>query len=129
MQLAYPVDIRETGSGMAYVITCGVAARMARALTPIASAADEWGKHYERGAFTWLRCLYPQTMRAASFRTTIDYARASSPLSRAAALVRRYRVPVLHQLLERRGIRGQDAKYAYEFSDAVPFCAFDEPAA
>jgi hypothetical protein len=129
MQLAYPVDIRETGSGMAYVITSRVAARMAAALLPIACAADEWGKHYGRGAFAKLRCLYPQTMRAAPFRTTIDYVAARSPLSRAAALVTRYRVPLLHRLLARRSSRRQDAKYTYEFTDAEPFCASGEPAA
>lgn len=73
LDLAYPVDIMDLASTMAFVIGSKVAKKMINSLSPVAFAPDKWGHHYELGVFSSLRCVYPVLVKEAPFQTTIDY--------------------------------------------------------
>lgn len=120
-QLLYPNDLNSIASTMAYVIRRGVAAKMHKLLMPISIQPDYWGNFYEKGAFNSFRCLYPMQTKAAAFRTTLNYADASSWKGKAAALVREYKIPVLYQFLEKRRENILKEKYQFVLTDELPF--------
>lgn len=120
MELLYPDDLDELASTMAYVVTARSARSLLEMLVPVHAPADHWGKHYRRGGFSSLRCLYPMLVKPVPFRTTIDYAASKSVMSRIAAIVRRYKIPVLLQYLEKRSNKLLDDKYVFHFTQNKP---------
>ncbi len=121
-QLVYPVDLKQVVSAMAYVITHDVAKKMSEKLLPISIQADHWSYHFDKGAFNSFRCLYPVVVYPAIFRSTIDYTSGKSILSKLAAFVREYRVPILLSYLVQRNDKIQQQKYISDFTEDKPFC-------
>lgn len=122
-ELVYPVDLHDIASTMAYVITREVARKMIEVVLPVSVQTDYWGVYYDKQAFSSFRCLYPVPVQAAAIRSSIEYEAANTLASRLAAWVRRHRVPLLRQYLERRAEIIQDAKYQFTFVDEPPFNA------
>ncbi|UYZ61359.1 glycosyltransferase family 25 protein [Hymenobacter weizhouensis] len=120
-KLFYPVDIECIASTMAYIITRSVAEKMADILMPISVQPDYWGVYYEKGAFKSFKCLYPIQAKPAAFRSTLDYASASSLKSRLASFVRNYKVPFLYSYLEKRSQNLIDQKHAINMIEKKPF--------
>lgn len=119
--LFYPVDLHYFASTMAYVVTAGVAGKMARAIMPVSVLPDSWASYYERGAFESFRCVYPVTVMPALFRSTLGYAAEKAFKSRVAAFIRRNNLPVISTWLEKRSQRIINNKYLFRFLDLPPF--------
>lgn len=128
--LYYPVNMSDMGSGMAYVVTRQVAAKIPKLVVPVRVAADYWGEHFKRGAFSSFRCLYPIPAQAATFRSTLDYLATVQSTSRkvltalvstGAKLVRAFKIPFLYPYLEKRDKQRSDKKYMLRFVDSAPF--------
>ena len=120
-ELVYPIDLHDIASTMAYVITKSVAEKMIDILMPISVQTDYWGVYYDKGAFDSFRCLYPVPVRAALVRSSIDYEAGKTLISRLAAVIRKYNVPVLVSYLNRRAGKMQEQKYYFDFVEAKPF--------
>ncbi|GAB3856375.1 hypothetical protein GCM10028822_28670 [Hymenobacter terrigena] len=120
-ELVYPIDLHDIASTMAYVITKNVAEKMIDILMPISVQTDYWGVYYEKGAFDSFRCLYPVPVRAALLRSSIDYEAGKTLTSRLAAVVRKYKIPVLLGYLNRRANKMQEQKYYFDFVETKPF--------
>lgn len=128
--LHYPVSMSDMGSGMAYVVTRQVAAKIPKLVVPVRVAADYWGEHFKSGAFSSFRCLYPIPAQAATFRSTLDYVATVQSTSRkimtmllstGAQLVRKYKFPFFHAFLEKRDQARSEKKYILRFVDTAPF--------
>jgi len=100
--LMYPTDIMAVGSGMAYIISLNAARHIATQNTPMLATADHWGRFHELGCFEALSCLYPSPFDAAECNSTIDYDMNNSRLNQLAQTIRRYKLPLLLQLLQIR---------------------------
>jgi len=122
-ELVYPADLHDIASSMAYVITKQVAQRLIDVIMPVWVQTDYWGSYYDKQGFSSFRCLYPVQVKAAAIRSSIEYDAAKTLSSRAAALVRKYNIPVLTTYLNRRSDKLQDDKYHFSFVDAPPFNA------
>lgn len=120
-ELAYPIDLHDIASTMAYVITKNVAEKMIDILMPISVQTDYWGVYYDKGAFESFRCLYPVPVKAALLRSSINYDAGKTVMSRLAAVVRKYKIPVLLGYLNRRADKLQEHKYYFDFVAAKPF--------
>lgn len=121
LQLLYPVELNEIASTMGYVITLKAARKLLALNRPVSFSCDYWGRYYEKGGFSSFRCLYPVQIKPATFRTTIDYAASKTWKSRLAGWVRKYKIPVLFGMLERRSSRMLEEKYRFRLTDAPPF--------
>ena len=117
LQLLAPVDLHELASAMAYVIPSEVAEKLQTMIVPVATQLDYWSDYLVKGGFNSFRCLYPMSFYAASFRTTLDYAASATWMSKAASVVRKYNIPILIKVLEKRDERSQLSRYAYNFVD------------
>lgn len=122
-ELAYPVDLHDIASSMAYVITKQVAQQLIDVVMPVSVQTDYWGAYYDKHGFSSFRCLYPVQVKAAPIRSSIEYDSAKTLASRVAAWVRKYNVPVLMNYLNRRTDKLQGEKYHFSFVDAPPFNA------
>lgn len=120
-ELVHPIDLHDIASTMAYVITKNVAEKMIDILMPISVQTDYWGVYYDKGAFNSFRCLYPVPVRAALLRSSIDYEAGKTLMSRLAAMVRKYKIPILLKYLNRRADKMQMQKYYFDFVEAKPF--------
>jgi GR25 family glycosyltransferase involved in LPS biosynthesis len=129
-KLYYPVNLKDVGSAMAYVLPRAVAAKLSKAVIPVRVAADYWGDHYLSGAFASFRCLYPNPAQPATFRSTLDYATTIKSTSRqlltalfssAATIIRRFKLPYLYQFLEDRDRKRLEKKAILHFIDSKPF--------
>jgi glycosyl transferase, family 25 len=109
--LMYPTDTMAVGSGMAYIISLDTARRIATQNTPMLATADHWGRFHELGCFETLCCLYPSPFEAAECNSTIDYDTNNSRLNQLAQTIRRYKLPLLLQLLQMRDHIKKRKKY------------------
>lgn len=129
LELVYPVALDEIASTMGYVITLAAARKLAAINRPVRFSCDYWGTYYKKGGFSSFRCLYPVVVKPVSFRSTIDYPAGKTLISRLAARVRKYKVPLLYQLLQKRSNKLLEEKYSFRFTDDPPFLAtVPEPA-
>lgn len=120
LELVYPVNLDEIASTMAYVITLSAAKKILALNRPVTLSCDYWGDFNRLGAFNDVRCLYPMLVMPAQFRTTIDYPMTKTLKSKAAALVRRHRIPGLYQYLVKRSSKAIEEKYKFRFTNDKP---------
>lgn len=120
-KLVYPLDIHHIASSMAYVITCDVAKKMIDKLLPIRVQTDYWGHYYENKAFSSFRCLYPEQIKPALFRSTLDYQNSNTVKSKISAWIRERKILFISAILDKRSRRLIDSKYNFHFSAELPF--------
>ena len=85
--------------------------------------ADHWGKFWDNGGFSSLRCIYPSLVKENEFSSTINYKSTKSCLFRVAQFVRKYRIPLLINLLEKRDELRADKKHRIVISVEEAFNA------
>lgn len=107
----YPVDIQHVGSAMAYVVSRQAAQNLTQVNAPMIGTADHWGKFWNNGGFSSLRCIYPSLVKENQFSSTINYESTKSWLFKVASFVRKYRIPLLINLLEKRDKLRTDNKH------------------
>ncbi|HTB32181.1 MAG TPA: glycosyltransferase family 25 protein, partial [Bacteroidia bacterium] len=104
--LVYPIDITQTITATAYIITNKAAKNMLDMIKPIRVAADSWYYYYDKGAFTSLRVLYPTAFNIKYYKSSIDYINTKSAKGMILHFINTYKIPLLFQLLRyRRGKR------------------------
>ncbi len=122
-QLISPVNLGDVASMMAYIVTYDVAKKLKDILMPIRIQADYWSAYYAVGGFSSFRCYYPVVAYPAVFRSTLDYAAATTFFSKAAAVVRRYNIPLLVGYLNRRADSILRKAYVFKLVDKPAFNA------
>ena len=102
--LALPINVRETLSGGAYVITREGCERMLEHNSPIRWQSDAWANFYEDGALDRVRCVVPMSAhKNPDFSSTIgSYSLGTGVLGRLMAVIMQHRIPVLHQMMTLR---------------------------
>ena len=102
--LAFPIDISQPNSTGAYVITREACERMIERNLPIRTVADGWEYFYREGIIDRMRCVIPTAaQKNHNFSSTIgSYSLGSGVLGRLVAVIMRYHIPVLRQMMAYR---------------------------
>jgi GR25 family glycosyltransferase involved in LPS biosynthesis len=88
-----------------YFITRDACQTMLQKTLPLHVGPDSWKYFCECGALQQLNMVYPMPVQTFEFQSTISNVlemKNASPLGKLIALVEKYKVPLLHQLLQRR---------------------------
>ncbi|MFN0118101.1 MAG: glycosyltransferase family 25 protein [Elusimicrobiota bacterium] len=99
-KLCYPMNIEQTITASAYIITNEAARNMIDSILPISVTADSWHYFYRKNAFSSFRCLFPLAIKTKHFKSSIDYIPADSLKAKIAILIDRYKIPPAFQLLK-----------------------------
>ena len=99
MQLVYPMNIRQLGSTVAYLITGEACRRLADVVLPIRFGPDSWDELYGLCAIQSVRCVFPRPVATRmDFKSTITKPR-TTPVGRTTGFIARHRIFPLFQLL------------------------------
>jgi glycosyl transferase family 25 len=97
--LYYPIDMSQTITATAYVISRRAALNMCNHILPIKVTADSWHYYYDKkNCFDSLRVLYPLIIQTKNFKSSIDYLPKHTFKFILSDIVNRYKVPVLYSL-------------------------------
>jgi glycosyl transferase, family 25 len=120
--LALPIEIRTVVSGGAYVITREACERMIKCVLPVRMNPDDWWYWYREGALDRVRCVMPIPVLKSPKHTSTQgsYKLGNSVKGRAAWLLARSRIPIMHQLLTRRRRRIYDL-WSQQLLADIPF--------
>jgi glycosyl transferase, family 25 len=103
-QLVLPLNVKEPlGSSAAYIITRDACKRMVVSIVPFRAHPDDWGHFFNIGALDRVRCVMPMTVHQhSSFASTIAYHDQNGLKARVLAVVQRYNISFLNQLIAYR---------------------------
>jgi glycosyl transferase, family 25 len=121
--LALPIEIRVVVSGGAYIITREACERLIKFIMPVRVNADDWWYFYREGALDRVRCVVPMPVHKESklISTLGSYKLGHSSLKgRLVWALVQFKIPILHQVLNRRRQRIQDRWTHQELVD-IPF--------
>jgi len=121
--LALPIEIRLVVSGGAYIITREACDRLIKFIMPVRVNPDDWWYFYREGALDRVRCVVPMPVHKESklISTLGSYSLGRSSLKgRLAWSLVRSKIPILHQVLNRRRQRIHDQWTNQELVD-IPF--------
>ena len=102
--LALPIEIRLVVSAGAYIITREACERMIKCVLPVRVNPDDWWYFYREGALDRVRCVVPQpVLKSPKLMSTLgSYSLGNSVKGRLAWPLVRYKIPLLHQVLNYR---------------------------
>jgi glycosyl transferase family 25 len=120
--LALPIEIRLVVSGGAYIITREACERMIKFILPVRVNPDDWWYFYREGALDRVRCVVPMPVHKESklISTLGSYSLGRSLKGRLVWSLVQYKIPILHQALNRRRQRIHDQWTHQELVD-IPF--------
>jgi glycosyl transferase family 25 len=102
--LALPIEIRLVVSAGAYIITREACERMTKCVLPVRVNPDDWWYFYREGALDRVRCVVPQPVpKSPKLISTLgSYSLGNIVKGRLAWPLVRYKIPLLHQVLNYR---------------------------
>ena len=102
--LALPIEIRMVHSAGAYIITREACERMIKYAPPVRVNPDDWWYFYREGALDRVRCVMPLPVHKNPklISTLGSYSLGNSVKGRLAWPLVRYKIPLLHQVLNYR---------------------------
>ena len=102
--LAFPIEIRLVDSAGAYIITREACERMIKCQMPVRVNPDDWWYFYREGALDRVRCVapLPVTKNPKLISTLGSYSLGNGVMGRLAWPLVRYKIPILHQVLNYR---------------------------
>ena len=121
--LALPIEIRLVVSGGAYIITREACERLIKFIMPVRVNPDDWWYFYRNGALDRVRCVVPMPVYKESklISTLGSYRLGRSSLKgRLVWALVQFKIPILHQVLNRRRQRIHDQWTHQELVD-IPF--------
>ena len=98
-ELLYPINIQDVAAATAYVVHKEAAKGMIKFNSPIKTTSDAWHKFYSYGGIASFRCLYPPPVKLEYFKSSIDYVAFESIIGKITAVIDKYKIPALYQLL------------------------------
>lgn len=121
-QLALPIEIRLMHQAGAYIITREACERMIKCALPVRVNPDDWWYFYREGALDRVRCVMPKpVLKSPKHMSTLgSYSLGNSLMGRLAWPLVRYKIPILHQVLNYRRQRIYIKANQQEFVD-MPF--------
>lgn len=100
-----PEEIKKMNSSAGYIVTKEICERLVEILFPVSMSLDSWQQMFEAKAFSKIVCVYPRPVNTIHAKSTIDYLKTGSLLSKVAQLVDRHRIFPVYQLLRYKRIR------------------------
>ena len=98
-KLLYPINIQDVAAATAYVVHKEAAKGMIKFNSPIKTTSDAWHKFYSYGGIASFRCLYPPPVKLEYFKSSIDYVASGSMIGKITAVIDKYKIPALYQML------------------------------
>ncbi len=97
--LYYPIDMSQTITATAYVISRRAALNMSNHILPVKVTADSWHYYYDKKkCFDSLRVLYPLVIQTKNFKSSINYLPKHTFKFILSDIVNRYKIPGLYSL-------------------------------
>lgn len=101
-ELLFPLNIKDVAAATAYVVHKEAAKGIVKVNTPIKTNPDSWYDFYKYGGIVSFRCLYPPPVKLEYFKSSIDYIASESMIGKITAVIDKYKIPALYQLLTYR---------------------------
>jgi glycosyl transferase, family 25 len=97
--LALPLDVRQSASSAAYLITRKVCERMNERMPPVQVSPDSWRFFYQQGFLDRVRCVFPQAvLKSPEFASMIGpYSLGNGLKARLFMPLARRKIPLLHR--------------------------------
>ncbi|MFT4661271.1 MAG: glycosyl transferase family 25 [Patiriisocius sp.] len=100
-QLLYPMNIRQTITAAAYIISRAAAKALVDSIIPIKVTADCWYHFHEQKVLNSLRVQYPSFVNTKNFKSSIDYFPQNSIKGKIAKMIDKYKFPFAYQWVRR----------------------------